>query len=114
MLVEILCQETSHFLEIAEAIRSLDLTILKGSTRGYDSIVVAALIETKEFVEEEEVVAKPRGTRGGHGPQAAFKSREDHSKQIELEEARKAGLAPTAVFVHARHATKWSHANGTH
>nr|QEA69209.1 MYC33 [Hevea brasiliensis] len=32
MLVEMLCEECSHFLEIAEAIRSLGLTILKGIT----------------------------------------------------------------------------------
>ncbi|KAE8701423.1 hypothetical protein F3Y22_tig00110548pilonHSYRG00956 [Hibiscus syriacus] len=32
MLVELLCEECSHFLEIAEAIRSLGLTILKGVT----------------------------------------------------------------------------------
>ncbi|XP_057744481.1 transcription factor EMB1444-like isoform X1 [Arachis stenosperma] len=32
MLVEMLCEECSHFLEIAEAIRSLGLTILKGAT----------------------------------------------------------------------------------
>jgi len=28
-----LCEECSHFLEIAEAIRSLGLTILKGGTK---------------------------------------------------------------------------------
>ncbi|CAL0299691.1 unnamed protein product [Lupinus luteus] len=32
MLVEMLCEECSHFLEIAETIRSLGLTILKGAT----------------------------------------------------------------------------------
>ncbi|KAE8685539.1 hypothetical protein F3Y22_tig00111096pilonHSYRG00168 [Hibiscus syriacus] len=32
MLVELLCEECNHFLEIAEAIRSLGLTILKGVT----------------------------------------------------------------------------------
>ncbi|KAK9280728.1 hypothetical protein L1049_003616 [Liquidambar formosana] len=32
MLVEMVCEECSHFLEIAEAIRSLGLTILKGVT----------------------------------------------------------------------------------
>ncbi|KAJ8749611.1 hypothetical protein K2173_026260 [Erythroxylum novogranatense] len=32
MLVEMMCDECSHFLEIAEAIRSLGLTILKGIT----------------------------------------------------------------------------------
>ncbi|KAK7345789.1 hypothetical protein VNO77_16400 [Canavalia gladiata] len=32
MLVEMLCEECSHFLEIAEAIRSLGLTILNGAT----------------------------------------------------------------------------------
>ncbi|KAK8506169.1 hypothetical protein V6N13_002807 [Hibiscus sabdariffa] len=32
MLVELLCEECSHFLEISEAIRSLGLTILKGVT----------------------------------------------------------------------------------
>ncbi|KAM2399189.1 hypothetical protein ACFXTH_035786 [Malus domestica] len=32
MVVELMCEECSHFLEIAEAIRSLGLTILKGVT----------------------------------------------------------------------------------
>nr|WCO08294.1 hypothetical protein [Suaeda aralocaspica] len=32
MLVEMLCEDSDHFLEIAEAIRSLGLTILKGLT----------------------------------------------------------------------------------
>ena len=31
------------------------------------------------------------------GVAVAFKSREDHRKQLELEEARKAGLAPAEV-----------------
>ncbi|KAG4186702.1 hypothetical protein ERO13_A08G060200v2 [Gossypium hirsutum] len=35
MLVELLCEECSHFLEIAEAIRSLGLTILKGITEAH-------------------------------------------------------------------------------
>ncbi|KAK4273051.1 hypothetical protein QN277_021522 [Acacia crassicarpa] len=35
MLVEMLCEECSHFLEIAEAIRSLGLTILKGATEAH-------------------------------------------------------------------------------
>ncbi|KAL5860086.1 hypothetical protein ACOSQ4_001382 [Xanthoceras sorbifolium] len=35
MLVEMLCEECSHFLEIAEVIRSLGLTILKGITEAH-------------------------------------------------------------------------------
>ncbi|TXG63797.1 hypothetical protein EZV62_010791 [Acer yangbiense] len=35
MLVEMLCEECSHFLEIAEVIRSLGLTILKGVTEAH-------------------------------------------------------------------------------
>lgn len=35
MLVEMLCEDCSHFLEIAEAIRSLGLTILKGVTEAH-------------------------------------------------------------------------------
>ncbi|TYI68209.1 hypothetical protein E1A91_D08G073700v1 [Gossypium mustelinum] len=35
MVVELLCEECSHFLEIAEAIRSLGLTILKGITEAH-------------------------------------------------------------------------------
>ncbi|KAA8543355.1 hypothetical protein F0562_021150 [Nyssa sinensis] len=35
MVVEMMCEECSHFLEIAEAIRSLGLTILKGVTEAY-------------------------------------------------------------------------------
>ncbi|EOX94495.1 Basic helix-loop-helix DNA-binding superfamily protein isoform 3 [Theobroma cacao] len=35
ILVEMLCEECSHFLEIAEAIRSLGLTILKGVTEAH-------------------------------------------------------------------------------
>ncbi|XP_074283820.1 transcription factor LHW-like [Silene latifolia] len=32
MLIEMLCDDCDHFLEISDSIRSLDLTILKGST----------------------------------------------------------------------------------
>ncbi|XP_027362911.1 transcription factor EMB1444-like [Abrus precatorius] len=35
MLVEMLCEECCHFLEIAEAIRSLELTILNGATEAH-------------------------------------------------------------------------------
>ncbi|XP_021898392.1 transcription factor bHLH155 isoform X1 [Carica papaya] len=35
MLVQMLCEECSHFLEIAEAIKSLGLTILKGVTEAH-------------------------------------------------------------------------------
>ncbi|KAJ0054427.1 hypothetical protein Pint_01749 [Pistacia integerrima] len=35
MVVEMLCEECSHFLEIAEVIRSLGLTILKGVTEAH-------------------------------------------------------------------------------
>lgn len=35
MLVEMLCEDCSHFLEITEAIRSLGLTILKGVTEAH-------------------------------------------------------------------------------
>ncbi|KAJ4822109.1 hypothetical protein Tsubulata_002831 [Turnera subulata] len=35
MLVEMLCEECSHFLEIAEAIRTLGMTILKGITEAH-------------------------------------------------------------------------------
>ncbi|XP_068493170.1 transcription factor EMB1444-like isoform X2 [Phaseolus vulgaris] len=35
MLVEMLCEECSHFLEIAEAIRSMGLTILNGATEAH-------------------------------------------------------------------------------
>jgi hypothetical protein len=33
--VQMLCEDCSHFLEIAEAIRSLGLTILKGVTEAH-------------------------------------------------------------------------------
>lgn len=34
-MLQMLCEECSHFLEIAEAIRSLGLTILKGATEAH-------------------------------------------------------------------------------
>ncbi|XP_015891480.3 transcription factor bHLH155 isoform X2 [Ziziphus jujuba] len=46
MVVEMMCEECSHFLEIAEAIRSLGLTILKGVTeaRG-DNTLICFVVE---------------------------------------------------------------------
>ncbi|CAK8543564.1 unnamed protein product [Lathyrus sativus] len=44
MLVEMLCEEWSHFLEIAEAIRSLGLTILKGATKTRDDKMLICFI----------------------------------------------------------------------
>jgi len=34
-MVQMLCEECSHFLEIAEAIRSMGLTILNGATEAH-------------------------------------------------------------------------------
>ncbi|KAJ9169595.1 hypothetical protein P3X46_017764 [Hevea brasiliensis] len=46
MLVEMLCEECSHFLEIAEAIRSLGLTILKGITEVHgEKIWICFMVE---------------------------------------------------------------------
>ncbi|WCJ38383.1 Transcription factor bHLH155 [Euphorbia peplus] len=46
MLVEMLCEECSHFLEIAEAIRSLGLTILKGITEEHgDKTWICFMVE---------------------------------------------------------------------
>ncbi|KAL2321033.1 hypothetical protein Fmac_030002 [Flemingia macrophylla] len=46
MLVEMLCEECSHFLEIAEAIRSLGLTILKGATKAHgEKIWICFVVE---------------------------------------------------------------------
>ncbi|XP_058737960.1 transcription factor EMB1444-like isoform X2 [Vicia villosa] len=44
MLVEMLCEEWSHFLEIAEAIRSLGLTIVKGATKTRDDKMLICFI----------------------------------------------------------------------
>ncbi|KAL5701950.1 hypothetical protein ACHQM5_027229 [Ranunculus cassubicifolius] len=44
MLVEMLCEECSRFLEIAEAIRSLGLTILKGATEARGENVWACFV----------------------------------------------------------------------
>ncbi|MED6140994.1 hypothetical protein PIB30_099015 [Stylosanthes scabra] len=51
MLVEMLCEECSHFLEIAEAIRSLGLTILKGATeaRG-DKTCICFVVEVRGLI----------------------------------------------------------------
>ncbi|XP_044492893.1 transcription factor bHLH155-like [Mangifera indica] len=49
MLVEMLCEECSHFLEIAEAIRSLGLTILKGVTEAHgDKTWIYFVVEGQE------------------------------------------------------------------
>ncbi|KAL5059669.1 hypothetical protein RYX36_031273 [Vicia faba] len=44
MLVEMLCEEWSYFLEITEAIRSLGLTILKGATKTRDDKMLICFI----------------------------------------------------------------------
>ncbi|KDO68474.1 hypothetical protein CISIN_1g004499mg [Citrus sinensis] len=49
MLVEMLCEECSHFLEIAEAIRSLGLTILKGVTEAHgDKTWICFVVEGQD------------------------------------------------------------------
>lgn len=46
LLVEMMCEDCSHFLEIAEAIRSLGLTILKGVTEAHgDKIWIDFVVE---------------------------------------------------------------------
>ncbi|KAK7245376.1 hypothetical protein RIF29_40216 [Crotalaria pallida] len=48
MLVEMLCEECIHFLEIAEAIRSLGLTILKGETKAHgEKIRICFVVEVQ-------------------------------------------------------------------
>ncbi|XP_019053889.1 PREDICTED: transcription factor EMB1444-like isoform X2 [Nelumbo nucifera] len=44
MLIEILCEENNHFLEIAAAIRSLGLTILKGLMEAHDEKTSACFV----------------------------------------------------------------------
>ncbi|KAF5178731.1 Transcription factor like [Thalictrum thalictroides] len=44
MLVEMLCEESCHFLEIAEAIRSLGLKILQGVTEARGESVWACFV----------------------------------------------------------------------
>ncbi|KAG8641759.1 transcription factor bHLH155 isoform X3 [Manihot esculenta] len=49
MLVEMLCEECSHFLEIAEAVRSLGLTILKGITEVHgEKIWICFMVEGQD------------------------------------------------------------------
>lgn len=49
MLLEMLCEECSHFLEIAEAIRSLGLTILKGVTESHgDKTWICFVVEGQD------------------------------------------------------------------
>ncbi|XP_056170399.1 transcription factor EMB1444-like [Syzygium oleosum] len=46
LLVEMMCEDCSHFLEIAEAIRSLGLTILKGVTEAHgEKIWICFVVE---------------------------------------------------------------------
>lgn len=45
-MLQMLCEEGSHFLEIAEAIRSLGLTILKGATEAHgEKICICFVVE---------------------------------------------------------------------
>uniref|UniRef100_A0A7N1A2V0 BHLH domain-containing protein n=1 Tax=Kalanchoe fedtschenkoi TaxID=63787 RepID=A0A7N1A2V0_KALFE len=49
MLIEMLCEECSHFLEIAEVIKSLGLTILKGATEACgDKTWICFLVEAQK------------------------------------------------------------------
>ncbi|MED6199524.1 hypothetical protein PIB30_076730 [Stylosanthes scabra] len=60
MFVEMLCEESSHFLEIAEAIRSLDLTILKGSTRSHgEKIWISFVVEVGSKLRSNCVFLNP-------------------------------------------------------
>lgn len=46
--MQMLCEECSHFLEIAEAIRSLGLTILKGITEAHgEKTWICFVVEVK-------------------------------------------------------------------
>nr|AFK43019.1 unknown [Lotus japonicus] len=44
MIVEMLCEECSHFLEIADVIRSLGLTVLKGATKAHDEKILLRFV----------------------------------------------------------------------
>ncbi|XVE77903.1 hypothetical protein DITRI_Ditri13aG0101300 [Diplodiscus trichospermus] len=55
MLVEMLCEECSHFLEIAEAIRSLGLTILKGVTEAHGEKTWILFVVEVEFIIQDEL-----------------------------------------------------------
>ena len=52
--MQMLCEECSHFLEIAEAIRSLGLTILKGITEVHDEKTwICFVVEVGYIIQDE-------------------------------------------------------------
>ena len=52
--MQMLCEECSHFLEIAEAIRSLGLTILKGVTEAHGEKTWICFVVEVGFILQDE------------------------------------------------------------
>ena len=53
--MQMLCEECSHFLEIAEAIRSLGLTILKGVTEAHGEKTWIFFVVEVGFIIQDEL-----------------------------------------------------------
>lgn len=49
IFIQVLCEDCSHFFEIAEAIRSLGLTILKGATEAYGEKIWMCFVVEVQF-----------------------------------------------------------------
>ncbi|XP_057440281.1 transcription factor LHW-like isoform X2 [Lotus japonicus] len=70
MLVEMLCEERGFFLEIADLIRGLDFTILKGVMEARNDKIWA------RFAVEEHVKARLHVTTGDQDSQVVLSSLE--------------------------------------